>query len=69
MVLNSGHTFREKELATLNYLLFPRLDDWAVVKVSADPSRSTGEEVVRTGYFDEQWAPSGRDDDSVKIDK
>ena len=33
VVLNSGHTFHEKELATLNYLLFPRLGDWAVVKV------------------------------------
>ena len=38
VVLNSGHTFHEKELATLNYLLFPRLGDWAVVKVPDDPS-------------------------------
>mgnify|MGYP001008678643 CR=1 FL=1 len=27
VVFNSGHTFREKELASLNYLLFPRLGD------------------------------------------
>ena len=33
VVLNSGHTFHEKELASLNYLLFPRLGDWAVLKV------------------------------------
>ena len=33
VVLNSGHTFHEKELASLNYLLFPRLGDWAVLKI------------------------------------
>ena len=37
VVLNSGHTFHEKELATLNYLLFPRLGDWAVVKYVRQP--------------------------------
>ena len=45
VVLNSGHTFHEQELSTLNYLLFPRLGDWAVVKVGTrspltHPSRS-----------------------------
>ena len=30
VVLNSGHTFRESELAKVNYLLFPRWGDWAV---------------------------------------
>jgi hypothetical protein len=57
VVLNSGHTFREVELAKLNYLLFPRWGDWAVLQV--DPSRSASEpaeeKVVRAGYFDEQW--------------
>jgi hypothetical protein len=59
VVLNSGHTFHEKELASLNYLLFPRLGDWAVLKVGpkspADPSESLDEEVVRAGFFDERW--------------
>jgi poly(3-hydroxybutyrate) depolymerase len=59
VLLNSGHTFHEKELSTLNYLLFPRLGDWALVKLSGkvpqDPSEPVGEEVVRTGFFDEQW--------------
>ena len=32
IVLNSGHTFHEKEFAAFNYLLFPRLGDWAVMK-------------------------------------
>src|SRR5262249_60394133 len=62
VVLNSGHTFREKELASLNYLLFPRLGDWAVMKVGAkspdDPSDPLEEEVIRAGFFDERWLPS-----------
>lgn len=59
VVFNSGHTFHEKELTSLNYLLFPRLGDWAVVKVGpnrpATPSEPLDEEMVRTGYFDERW--------------
>ncbi|MHC5543432.1 CocE/NonD family hydrolase, partial [Singulisphaera rosea] len=55
VVLNSGHTFREAELSTLNYLLFPKIGDWALVKVGAASSGPPKEEVVRTGYFDERW--------------
>jgi len=33
VVLNSGHTFHEAELEKLNYLLFPRWGDWAVIRV------------------------------------
>ncbi|MBN9119856.1 MAG: prolyl oligopeptidase family serine peptidase [Planctomycetes bacterium] len=56
VVLNSGHTFREKELASLNYLLFPRLGDWAVLKVGAKaPTDPSDEEVIRAGFFDERW--------------
>jgi pimeloyl-ACP methyl ester carboxylesterase len=59
VVLNSGHTFHEKELASLNYLLFPRLGDWAVLEVGdavpATPSGPLEERVVRAGFFDERW--------------
>jgi hypothetical protein len=59
VVLNSGHTFHEKELASLNYLLFPRLGDWAVLKVGGlapkGPSAPLGERVLRAGLFDEDW--------------
>jgi dienelactone hydrolase len=59
VVLNSGHTFHEKELASLNYLLFPRLGDWAVFQVGAktpdDPSQPLDETVLRAGFFDESW--------------
>jgi hypothetical protein len=59
LVLNSGHTFHEKELSTLNYLLFPRLGDWAVLRVGGkqpvEPPFSIFEDVVRAGFCDEQW--------------
>ena len=59
VVLNSGHTFHEKELASLNYLLFPRLGDWAVMRIGsktpAFPSDPVDETVLRAGFCDEQW--------------
>jgi pimeloyl-ACP methyl ester carboxylesterase len=58
VVLNSGHTFHEKELALLNYLLFPRLGDWAVLQVGS--KTPLDEEVIQAGFFDERWqAPTG----------
>jgi hypothetical protein len=45
-------------------LLFPRLGDWAVVKLPdkrvEDPARKPPEDVIGSGFFDEQWAASGR---------
>jgi poly(3-hydroxybutyrate) depolymerase len=59
VVLNSGHTFHEKELASLNYLLFPRLGDWAVLRVGgrapAGPSGPLDEIVIRSDFCDEAW--------------
>jgi hypothetical protein len=57
VVLNSGHTFREAELSKLNYLLFPRWGDWAVIRVgtTADRSAPLQDIVPSAGYFDEQW--------------
>jgi hypothetical protein len=57
LVLNSGHTFREAELAKLNYLLFPRWGDWAVLQIDPrqDRAASLKENVVSAGYLDEQW--------------
>jgi len=61
LVINSGHTFHEQEFAAFNYLLFPRLGDWALMKISTggdqwQPASPTfPEEVVCAGYFDEAW--------------
>jgi Prolyl oligopeptidase family len=57
IVLNSGHTFRAAELSKVNYLLFPRWGDWAVLRI--DPKRDAAphaeEQVLRAGYFDEDF--------------
>lgn len=53
LVINSGHTFHEKEFSAFNYLLFPRLGDWAVIQVGAE------EKIIRAGYFDEEWRKAG----------
>lgn len=59
VVINSGHTFHESELNLFNYLLFPRLGDWAVMKLGdktpANPSQPLGDQAVQAGYFDEEW--------------
>ena len=57
VVINSGHTFRGADLGKLNYLLFPRWGDWAVVKIDPQNSvtDSVTEEVLQAGYFDEAW--------------
>lgn len=61
VVINSGHTFHEKELAAVNYLLFPRLGDYAILKVSGKvpekPSDPLEEEVIQAGFFNEEWKP------------
>ena len=61
IVINSGHTFHEKEFAAFNYLLFPRLGDWGIMQIEpgADQwqpsSTDFPEKVIRAGYFDEAW--------------
>lgn len=48
VVINSGHTFHEKDYLGTNALLYPRVGDWAVTDVR------TGE-VVAEGVFDRNW--------------
>ncbi|HEY3965256.1 MAG TPA: prolyl oligopeptidase family serine peptidase [Planctomycetaceae bacterium] len=59
VVINSGHTFREAELAKLNYLLFPHWGDWAVIKIGeAFPQQETEpfeDNVLQAGFFNEEW--------------
>jgi len=66
VVINSGHTFHEKEFAAFNYLLFPRHGDWAVMRIAPGAEAwkpgvtKFPEEPIRAGYFDELWKfPSG----------
>lgn len=62
LVLNSGHTFREAELNKLNYLLFPRWGDWAMLKVQPHNGAAPAEleSVLSAGYFNERWQPGDR---------
>ena len=57
VVINSGHTFRGIDFATINYLLFPRWGDWAVLQI--DPKRPATEpvteNVLKSGFFNEEW--------------
>jgi pimeloyl-ACP methyl ester carboxylesterase len=50
VVINSGHTFDDKAFAGTNALLFPRLGDYAVIRVN-----DSGDEVRVSDYFDEHW--------------
>lgn len=58
VVLNSGHTYHDAELR-LSYMVFPRLGDWAVVKVGKNPpsapARVVAETVLDSGFFGEDW--------------
>ncbi len=59
VVLNSGHTYHGPELR-FSYMVFPRLGDWAVMKVGDNPTSgiepSVAENVTTSGFFDEEWA-------------
>jgi hypothetical protein len=61
IVINSGHTFHEKEFTSPNYLLYPRLGDWAVIKALPGASiwmplsAPFPEETIQAGLFDEEW--------------
>jgi hypothetical protein len=54
VVLNSGHTFPASAYTKTNALLYPRLGDYAVLRLpaGADPLAS---EVVTAGLFDDTW--------------
>jgi hypothetical protein len=59
VVLNSGHTYHDAELR-FSYMVFPRLGDWAVMKLgdqtTASSPQSVAETAVTSGFFDEAWA-------------
>lgn len=55
VVLNSGHTFHADAFQGTNALLYPRLGDWAVLKVAPTDKDPAAAEVVAAGLFDEFW--------------
>lgn len=55
VVLNSGHTFHEKEFRSTNANLFPRLGDIAVFRVSEEEQSSAVMQPVWSSIFNSEW--------------
>src|SRR5262245_13739201 len=55
VVLNSGHTFRAKDFEGTNALLYPRLGDHAVLKLTGGKKSPLATEVQTAGLFDDYW--------------
>ena len=54
VVLNSGHTFGSDAFEGSNALLYPRLGDYAVLRIGPDGQPT---EVRESGIFGEDWKP------------
>ncbi len=59
IVLNSGHTFHAADFEGSNALLYPRLGDYAILKLTGDKKGDKKDplaiEVQRAGLFDDFW--------------
>lgn len=60
VVLNSGHTFHAKDFQGTNALLYPRLGDYALLKLTPTESDPLEVEVVTAGLFDDFWRLKGK---------
>jgi hypothetical protein len=54
VVINSGHTFHEPEFRGNNALVYPRLGDFAVLRLDAGKA-ATESPVEQAGFFGERW--------------
>ncbi len=59
VVLNSGHTFHAEDFQGTNALLYPRLGDYAVLRLPATGPALTVDEVALNGLFSESWKAPG----------
>jgi hypothetical protein len=55
VVLNSGHTFHAADFRATNALLYPRLGDYAVLKLAPNDKDALAVEVAVAGLFDDWW--------------
>jgi len=55
VVLNSGHTFHAADFQQTNALLYPRLGDYAILKLAAPANDPLAVEVATAGLFDDSW--------------
>ncbi|MFK7817853.1 MAG: prolyl oligopeptidase family serine peptidase [Planctomycetaceae bacterium] len=55
VVINSGHTFHERDFKASNSWLFPRLGDGAVLKINSNAKDGFDENVESAWIFDSNW--------------
>lgn len=55
VVLNSGHTFHAADFLDNNAMLYPRLGDYAILKLAATKENPLGINVAEAGLFDDFW--------------
>ncbi len=55
VVLNTGHTFPSEDYNKTNAMLFPRLGDYAVLRMTPTAKNAAAYEVAAAGLFDEFW--------------
>lgn len=55
VVLNTGHSFHEKDFKASNAQLYPRLGDAAVLRIRTDKKTGFSEEIVTGKIFNTQW--------------
>jgi hypothetical protein len=55
VVLNSGHTFHAADFRGTNALLYPRLGDYALLKLQSTAADPLGVAVRKSGLFNDYW--------------
>jgi hypothetical protein len=60
VVLNSGHTFHAADFQGTNALLYPRLGDYAVLKLAGTERDPLAVDVATAGLFDDFWKLSAK---------
>jgi len=55
LVVNTGHTFHAADFEGTNALLYPRLGDYAILKLTGDVNDPLAMEVATAGLFDTHW--------------
>jgi hypothetical protein len=60
VVLNTGHTFHAADFRGTNALLYPRLGDYAVLKLAPSAKDALAAESAVAGLFDDLWQIPGR---------
>ncbi len=58
VVLNTGHTIPSEDYTKTNAMLYPRLGDYAILRMTPTAQNAAAYEVATAGLFDEFWRVS-----------